>query len=155
MRKKKILLIEDHAPMRENLILMLELEGFIVIWADDGLRGVELARSHIPDLILCDVMMPGLDGYEVLREIRSHPASAAIPLIFLTAKGEKLDVRTGMNLGADDYLVKPVAREDLLAAIGARLERHQHHKNQTRAELSQVKFTPDFATAAPLESLGL
>src|SRR5437660_12090197 len=107
MRKKKILLIEDHAPMRENLILMLELEGFIVIWADDGLLGVELARSRIPDLILCDVMMPGLDGYEVLREIRSHPASAPIPLIFLTAKGQNLDDPTGSNLAADDYPDKP------------------------------------------------
>jgi len=151
----KILLIEDHAQMRENLILMLEIEGFSVLWADQGRRGVQLARLEMPDLILCDVMMPEMDGYGVLRELRAAPATASIPFIFLTAKGEKLDVRTGMNLGADDYLVKPVAREDLLAAIAARLERQQQHKDQTRAQLSQVRLTPDFGSAAPLESLGL
>lgn len=151
----KILLIEDHAPMRENLVLMLEIEGFTVVCAEEGRRGVQLARSEMPDLILCDVMMPELDGYGVLKELRADSATAALPLIFLTAKGEKLDVRTGMNLGADDYLVKPVAREDLLAAIAARLERRQQHKEQTKAQLNQVKFTPNFGSAAPLESLGL
>ena len=151
----KILVIEDHFQMRENLALMLELEGFAVFHAEDGQHGLELARSHAPDLILCDVMMPGLDGHGVLRALRSDPATATIPLIFLTAKGEKVDQRAGMNLGADDYLVKPVAKEDVLSAIRARLQRQQQHEHNTRAQLSQVKFSPDFSSAAPLESLGL
>src|ERR1051326_8041567 len=124
----KILVIEDHFQMRENLALMLELEGFAVFHAEDGQHGLELARSHAPDLILCDVMMPGLDGHGVLRALRSDPATATIPLIFLTAKGEKVDQRAGMNLGADDYLVKPVAKEDVLSAIRARLQRQQQHE---------------------------
>ena len=141
--------------MRENLILMLEMEGFAVVWAEQGLRGLELARSEAPDLILCDVMMPGLDGHGVLQALRAEPATATIPFIFLTAKGEKLDQRVGMNLGADDYLVKPVGKEDLLAAISARLQRQQQHEESTQSQLSQVRFSPDFSSAVPLESLGL
>jgi DNA-binding NarL/FixJ family response regulator len=141
--------------MRENLALMLEMEGFAVSRAEDGQRGLELARSHVPDLILCDVMMPGLDGHGVLKALRADSATATIPFIFLTAKGEKVDQRAGMNLGADDYLVKPVAKEDVLAAIRARLQRQQQHEHNTQAQLSQVKFAPDFSSAVPLESLGL
>ena len=152
---KRILLIEDHPPMRENLVLMLQMEGFTVTWAEDGICGIERARSSRPDLILCDVMMPGLDGYGVLQALRADPATATIPFIFLTAKGEKMDQRAGMNLGADDYLVKPVAKEEVLAAIAARLERRHQHEQQTRAQLSRVKFAPDFSSAVPLQSLGL
>lgn len=141
--------------MRENLALMLEMEGFAVSRAEDGRRGLELARSHSPDLILCDVMMPGLDGHGVLRALRSDPATATIPLIFLTAKGEKVDQRAGMNLGADDYLVKPVAKEDVLSAIRARLQRQRQHEHNTQVQLSQLKFAPDFSTSVPLETLGL
>jgi len=152
---KKILLIEDHPPMRENLVIMLEMEGFEVRCAEQGRRGLELARSVAPDLILCDVMMPELDGYGVLQALRADPATATIPFLFLTAKGEKLDQRTGMNLGADDYLVKPVAKEEVLAAIAARLQRQQHHEDRTLAQLSHLKFTPNFSSAVPLEALGL
>src|SRR5882724_10169214 len=141
--------------MRENITLMLEMEGFAVVSAEHGSRGIELARNHTPDLILCDVMMPGLDGYAVLQALRAHPATATIPFIFLTAKGEKVDQRAGMNLGADDYLVKPVAKEDVLVAIAARLQRQQQHEERTRAELSQASFKPDFSSAVPLEALGL
>lgn len=141
--------------MRENLILMLEMEGFRVVWAEQGLRGLELARSDAPDLILCDVMMPGLDGHGVLQALRAEPATATIPFIFLTARGERLDQRVGMNLGADDYLVKPVAKEDLLAAISARLQRQQYHEESAQSQVSQVRFSPDFSSAVPLESLGL
>jgi len=141
--------------MRENLILMLEMEGFAVVWAEQGLRGLELARSEAPDLILCDVMMPGLDGHGVLQALRAEPQTTTIPFVFLTAKGEKLDQRVGMNLGADDYLVKPVGKEDLLAAISARLQRQQQHEESAQSQLSQVRFSPDFSSAVPLESLGL
>jgi DNA-binding NarL/FixJ family response regulator len=141
--------------MRENLVLMLEMEGFSVMSAENGKRGLEVARKQGPDLILCDVMMPELDGYGVLHTLRADPATATIPFIFLTAKGEKIDLRTGMNLGADDYLVKPIGRDDLLAAIAARLHRRDQHQASAHAQLKQIKFSPDFSSAKPLETLGL
>jgi len=131
------------------------MEGFAVVSAEQGLRGLELARREAPDLILCDVMMPGLDGHGVLQALRAEPATATIPFIFLTAKGEKLDQRAGMNLGADDYLVKPVGKEDLLAAISSRLQRQQQHENSVQSQLSQIRFSPDFSSSVPLETLGL
>jgi len=149
---KKILLIEDHPQMRENLQLMLEMEGYTVLVAGDGRRGVAAARRELPDVILCDVMMPELDGFGVLRELRADAATATIPFLFLTAKGEKVDQRAGMNLGADDYLVKPVGKQDVLAAITARLQRGQQHAERAR---TQVKFAPDFSSAEPLRTLGL
>jgi len=149
---KKILLIEDHPQMRENLQLMLEMEGYAVAVAGDGRRGIEVARRELPDVILCDVMMPELDGFGVLQTLRGDPATATIPFLFLTAKGEKVDQRTGMNLGADDYLVKPVGKQDVLAAIAARLQRQQLLAERAQ---TQVKFVPDFSSATPLESLGL
>ena len=152
---KTILLIEDHPPMRDNLKVMLEMEGFGVICAEDGRRGLELAGSAKPDLILCDVMMPGLDGHGVLQALRGDPATATVPFLFLTAKGEKLDLRTGMDLGADDYLVKPVAREEVLSAGAARFQRQRQHEERARAQMGRVKFKPDFSSAVPLESLGL
>src|SRR5687767_6634108 len=105
-----LLLIEDQAPMRRNLSLMLKMEGYTVLAAENGRAGLEVARREKPDLILCDVMMPELDGYGVLEQLRADAVTATIPFIFLTARGDKPDVRHGMNLGADDYLTKPVQR---------------------------------------------
>lgn len=141
-----VLLIEDHAPLRRNLREILTLEGFAVTEAADGNEGLRLARAGRPDLVLCDIMLPGMDGHEVLAHVRSSPATAALPFIFLTAKGEAPDIRTGMNLGADDYLPKPVARADLLNAIRTRL---------ARAAQQRTAFVPRFDSAAPLERLGL
>ena len=152
---KEILVIEDHAHMRENLVLMLKMEGFSVLAAEDGERGIEIARNRASDLILCDVMMPGLDGYAILAALRADLRTATVPFIFLTAKGEKADLRAGMNLGADDYLVKPVAKHELLAAISARLDRQSHHDKRNEIERSQVKLKHDFSSAVPLEGLGL
>src|SRR5215469_10804555 len=104
---KKILVIEDEPEMRRNLVTILRLEKYQPLGAENGRIGLELARKENPDVILCDVMMPELDGYEVLAALRANPATVAVPFIFLTAKGEKPDVRVGMNLGADDYLTKP------------------------------------------------
>jgi DNA-binding NarL/FixJ family response regulator len=139
---KTILIIEDEPEMRRNLATILRLERFSPLTAENGRIGVEMALKDGPDLILCDVMMPELDGHGVLRELRLHPATEATPLIFLTAKGEKPDIRLGMNLGADDYLTKPVAKGDLLAAVRSRIQ---------RAEQTAVpKFHPNFDSPAPL-----
>lgn len=141
----KILVIEDEPDMRRNLATILRLEQFQTLAAENGRVGVDLARREKPDLILCDVMMPELDGYGVIASLRADAATAAIPLIFLTAKGEKPDVRIGMNLGADDYLTKPVAKNDLLAAIRSRLERATQQKTS--------EFKPNFSSARPLEEV--
>jgi DNA-binding NarL/FixJ family response regulator len=100
-------------------------------------------------------MMPELDGYGVLRTLRTDKATSTIPFIFLTAKGEKIDQRTGMNLGADDYLTKPVARTDLLASVKVRLERRDAHEAELESAKSSAGFNPNFESPKPLESLGL
>jgi len=148
----RILIIEDDAPTRENLEIILEMEDFVVRTAPDGKTGLALARSESPDLILCDVSMPELDGHGVLRELRADPQHADIPFIFLTARGERQDQRAGMNLGADDYLCKPIDAEDLLAAIQTRLQRRRQTQDAT---LRNADISPDFGSATPLEILGL
>jgi CheY-like chemotaxis protein len=111
---KKILVIEDEDPIRLNLMDLLDAENYNVISAADGVQGVQLARDHHPDLIVCDIMMPELDGYGVLAEVRGDAATASIPFIFLTARA---DQRQGMSHGADAYLTKPFTRRELLEAI--------------------------------------
>ena len=144
---KKILVIEDEPEMRRNITTILRLEGFTPVAAENGRKGVETANKEKPDLILCDVMMPELDGYGVIKALHNEPATMNIPFIFLTAKGEKTDIRGGMNLGADDYLTKPVDKADLLRAIRTRLSRAD--------QLSRREFTPNFDSAEPLVKLGL
>jgi DNA-binding NarL/FixJ family response regulator len=153
---KHILVIEDQPVMRRNIQTILEMEGFKVSIAENGRKGVDLASNTLPDLILCDVMMPELDGYGVLAALRGRDKTARIPFIFLTARGEKTDLRTGMNLGADDYLAKPVSSDELLTAIKARFTRQQAHDQHWQRELSEAgRFQPDFSSAKPLEGLGL
>jgi DNA-binding NarL/FixJ family response regulator len=149
---KKILVIEDEAETRDNLVLMLEMEGFKPLSAPNGHAGVEMARRELPDVILCDVSMPKLDGYGVLEALRAEEKTVSIPFIFLTAKGDKKDLRTGMNLGADDYLTKPASAEDVLSAINARLDRHNEKE---RAAMAKAELKPNFDSAKPLEALGL
>ncbi|MBK8500419.1 MAG: response regulator [Flavobacteriales bacterium] len=120
---KTILLIEDDADMRDNTAEMLELANYRVLRAENGRRGVDVARKEKPDLVLCDIMMPDLDGYGVLRMLGRDPATAELPFIFLSAKAERGDVRKGMELGADDYLTKPFEESELLSAIEGRLKR--------------------------------
>ena len=119
----KILVIEDEKSVRENLLELLEAEDFQTIAAANGRMGLELVTSEIPDLILCDIMMPEIDGYGVLTILREDPVTATIPLIFITAKSSRSDFRNGMNCGADDYLTKPFTRAELLSAIGGRLNK--------------------------------
>ncbi len=119
----KILVIEDEESVRENLLELLEAEDFQTIAAANGRIGLQLAAWEIPDLILCDMMMPEIDGYGVLTTLRQDPTTATIPFIFLTAKSSKSDFRQGMDMGADDYLTKPFTRAELLSAIGSRLDK--------------------------------
>lgn len=121
---KKILLIEDNPEVRENTSEILSLANYHVIAAENGKIGVDLAQKEKPDLIICDIMMPELDGYGVLHILSKNESTANIPFIFLTAKTEKTDVRKGMNLGADDYLTKPFDDTDLLNAIETRLRKN-------------------------------
>jgi DNA-binding NarL/FixJ family response regulator len=145
---KKILVIEDQPEMLRNLTTILRLEKFQPIAAANGRIGIEAALKEKPDVILCDVMMPELDGYGVIAALRANAETAGTPFIFLTAKGEKPDIRAGMNLGADDYLTKPVAKADLLNAIRSRLER--------ASQQAKPAFKPNFSSSQPLEdSFGL
>jgi len=118
----RILVIEDEANIRQNIIETLELAEMQTIGAADGLVGIDLARKYFPDVIISDIMMPGLDGYGVLQELRRDSETATIPFIFLTAKTEKSAIRQGMDLGANDYLTKPFTAKELLDAVVSRLE---------------------------------
>lgn len=130
MNKKRILVIEDNQEVRENLEEILELYGYDIVTAEDGKIGVDKAMECDPDLILCDVMMPRLDGFGVLNILGRKSETASIPFIFLTAKAEKADFRRGMNLGADDYIAKPFYKDELLSVIETRLKKSQKLKQQ-------------------------
>ena len=129
---KKILLIEDDVTVRENTAELLELSNYEVVTAPDGKKGVDKAKEEIPDIIVCDIMMPELDGYDVLTRLSEDSETKGIPFIFLSAKTEHKDVRRGMDLGADDYLTKPFEEEDLLSAIESRLAKVEILQAQKR-----------------------
>ncbi len=120
---KKILLIEDNEEIRENTAEILELSNYHVVTAPDGKKGIEMALSEKPDLIVCDIMMPVLDGYGVLHALHKNESTKNIPFIFLTAKTERLDMRKGMEMGADDYITKPFSGTELLSAIEGRIKK--------------------------------
>jgi DNA-binding LytR/AlgR family response regulator len=134
----KILIIEDEKIVRENVSLLLSEEGYTVFTAKEGNEGIKLAKKELPDLIICDIMMDGKDGYTVIKELSLNNSTKTIPFIFLTAKVEKNDIRMGMNLGADDYLFKPFDSNDLLKSISIRLKRI----DQLKAEIDNVKAAP-------------
>ena len=125
---KSVLIIEDSNEIRENVGEILVLAGYTVYDTNNGKTGVELATAHIPDIILCDIMMPELDGYGVLYMLNKNPETSSIPFIFLTAKAERLDLRKGMEMGADDYLTKPFDDMELLNAIESRLKKKEAEK---------------------------
>jgi two-component system, sensor histidine kinase and response regulator len=137
----KILIIEDDINVRRNIWELLALEDFNVIAAANGCIGVQLALKEIPDLIICDIMMPELDGYGVLKALREHPTTATIPFVYLTAKSEKTDFRQGMQLGADDYLTKPFTRAELLAAVTCRLQKQVAIKQQSQNKLDNLRHS--------------
>lgn len=123
--KKKILVIEDEKALRENIATLLSEEGYKVIICKDGVEGVGMAIKIKPDVIICDIMMHPIDGYEVINTLSACSDTKAIPFIFLTAKVEREDIRLGMELGADDYLLKPFKKEELLRAIRVRLKKRE------------------------------
>lgn len=136
---KKILVIEDDPAIRHEVVTWLTLEEYDALGAADGFEGVELAQQHRPDLIICDIMMPKKDGYRVLLELRTHPATALTPFIFLTAKQEKTDIRYGMELGADDYITKPFDHTAFMRAIQARLNRHALYTEDSAHRLNVLR----------------
>lgn len=152
---KKILLIEDNPEVRENTYEILSLANYDVVAAENGKTGVELAQKEKPDLIICDIMMPELDGYGVLHILSKNEQTAGIPFIFLTAKTEKTDIRKGMNLGADDYLTKPFDDTDLLNAIEARLRKNAMiHKQYEVSADGLENFIKDARQILNLRDLG-
>lgn len=143
---KTVLIIEDEPHMRQNIATLLKLERYNVLDAPNGRIGVDLARRRHPDIILCDITMPDMDGFTALSLIRDTPGLHSVPFIFLTARGDARDVRTGMNMGADDYLTKPFTTNDLLAAIESRMH---------RVKSVRCAEQPSFDSTEPLEELGL
>jgi DNA-binding response OmpR family regulator len=135
---KKILVIEDNIEVRENIAEILELSNYEAITAEDGKKGIELALTEMPDLIVCDIMMPVLDGYGVLHLLNKHIETYGIPFIFLTAKSEKTDLRKGMEMGADDYITKPFDSIELLNAIEIRLKKAETIKQHTSRKGNDV-----------------
>ncbi|MET3977460.1 CRP-like cAMP-binding protein/CheY-like chemotaxis protein [Mucilaginibacter sp. UYP25] len=135
---KKVLVIEDNDDIRENILEILELAGYTVYNANNGKTGVEIALKHQPDIILCDIMMPEMDGYGVLYILNKRLETSTIPFIFLTAKAEHLDLRKGMELGADDYLTKPFDDMELLQAIESRLKKKELQQKFYSASLDQL-----------------
>jgi CRP/FNR family transcriptional regulator, polysaccharide utilization system transcription regulator len=151
---KTILLIEDNNEVRENTAEILELANFNVIQAENGKVGVELAQEHKPDLIICDIMMPVLDGYGVIHLLGKSPETALIPFIFLTAKSERGDFRKGMELGADDYITKPFDDVELLKAVESRLRKNEILKAEFSNNVAGInKFFDDVSSLEELKKL--
>lgn len=132
MNDKKILIIEDDISIKDNITDLLEINGYKVFSAINGIDGIKLAREIVPDLILCDVMMPKLDGFKVKEKLSEDKNFAMIPFVFLTAKTEYTNIRKGMNLGADDYITKPFENKELVEVIELRLKKHEDLINNTR-----------------------
>ncbi|MGB3404405.1 MAG: hybrid sensor histidine kinase/response regulator [Microcoleaceae cyanobacterium] len=135
----KILVIEDELDVREIILDILYEEGYIAQGAENGEVGLKLALEIIPDLIICDVMMPKMDGHEVLKKTRENSKTATIPFVFLTAKATREDLRQGMNLGADDYLTKPFRRDELLNTILSRMKKQAIVEQKTQEKLEELR----------------
>lgn len=155
---KKILIIEDNTDIRENIEEILELADYTVFTAENGKTGVRLAKEHLPDIIVCDIMMPELDGYGVLHILSRDEKTNSIPFIFLTAKVEKDDFRKGMNLGADDYITKPFSENDLLDAIESRLKRnedlsHKYKQVEEKVNATSVKSLGELVSHSKLKKV--
>ncbi len=144
---QQILIVEDEADIRELLRFNLEREGFSVLEAADGNEGLKLARQHMPDLMLLDVMLPGFDGFEVCRRLGAQSETANIPVLMLTARGEEMDRVVGLSLGADDYVVKPFSVRELMLRIRAVLRRGTRSSESPVLERHGIRLRPEAHTA--------
>jgi class 3 adenylate cyclase/DNA-binding NarL/FixJ family response regulator len=140
MTARKVLVIEDSHDLRQQIVELLRLEGFDPIDAPNGVIGLEMARQRLPDIIVCDIMMPELDGYGVLAELRRDPQTQTIPFIFLTAKEDRPSLRKGMAIGADDYLTKPFKANELVSTIRTRLDKHALMLNQISRQIEELEL---------------
>src|SRR5688572_28138023 len=136
---KKVLVIDDTEEIRMIISESLNLYGFVTLSAEDGTTGVEMARNNMPDLIICDINMPNMDGYATLTALREDDSTATIPFIFLSGASDKLNMRRGMELGADDYLTKPFTHKELMAAVNARLEKQADLKRESEKKLDELR----------------
>jgi DNA-binding LytR/AlgR family response regulator len=141
---RKILIIEDDAEVMESIVDTIESAGFSAKMASNGFDGLKMARKIMPDLILCDIAMPEMDGHEVIKLFRSDKKIQHIPFIFLTAKTDLMDIRTGMQLGADDYITKPFRAFDLIKSITIRIDRIENlKKSKNKSTDEQTRFSYD------------
>lgn len=146
----KILVIEDEQDVRDNIVEILELEGFETKNAKNGIIGLKLAQQYNPDIIICDILMPIVNGYEVLDKLRKNPKTALIPFIFLTAKATSEDLRRGMDIGADDYLTKPFKIDTLLKVVQIQLEKKEASKKPIKNLLHDLTFKLPHELFTPL-----
>jgi two-component system sensor histidine kinase/response regulator len=137
---KRILCIEDEAGLRMMIRLMLENAGYEIFEAADGKEGLDHALKIAPDLIVCDIRMPGMDGFEVLEQLRKHEATAQIPFVFLTGEDPRTNLRKGMNLGANDFILKPINEEDLIKAVQVRMEESDRRKNESQLVIDELSL---------------
>lgn len=146
---KKVLVIEDESAVLENILEIIEEFDYEVFGASNGIEGLKQAKENLPDLIICDIMMPELDGFGVITELQKDQQTAAIPFIFLTAKADREDLRQGMNLGADDYLTKPFTPEQLFKAIETRIKKQEKFKEKGEEKLDELRI--NLASTLPHE----
>ena len=152
--ERSVLIIDDNTDIRENIAEILELSGYKTFRAENGKKGIELAIRENPTVIICDIMMPELDGYGVLHMVRKNPATENTPFIFITAKTERSDLRKGMEMGADDYITKPFEDIELLNAVETRLKRLDiFDKNYTSSPQGIMQFLRDVKSAGLVEKL--
>ena len=136
---KKILIIDDDTAVMTLTTKTLQARGFQTLAAEDGVVGLRTAKAHLPDLIICDIQMPHLNGYETLAALRQDPTTAAIPFIFLSGLADRRQIRQGMGLGADDYLTKPFSVQELMTAVNARLEKHAAIQHRSEKKLEDLR----------------
>jgi signal transduction histidine kinase len=142
---KKVAVIDDQDYILESTQLLLEFEGYTVRTASNGKKGIELIEDFLPDLILCDISMPEMDGYGVLTYIRSHSTLSSTPFVFLTARAERSDMRAGMGKGADDYLIKPYTRDELIAVVAIQFEKRERIEQKMTERAGEVARNVTYA----------
>ncbi|ANQ48760.1 response regulator [Flammeovirga sp. MY04] len=143
MKDATVLVIDDEKNLLDSIVDILELNDFTVLSAQSGVEALEILKNDIPDIILCDIMMPAMNGYLFLKELRKNPLAVGIPFIFLSAKSNRDDIRKGMNLMADDYITKPFTRKELLDSITARIKRIDVLKTEIMMFMKNIQHNLD------------